>query len=64
MKINIQYESERLLPNDIEKQIEVMQERILNNHLEGDKIICFIGNFKYTLINWIHDNAKIINEEK
>ena len=54
----IKYESDKMLPEEIANQIELMQERILSSYLETDKTICSIGNLKGYLVRWFAEKQE------
>lgn len=58
MKIVIKYESDTVLPPEIDEMIEQMKKRIQDNRLEPDKIEIYISNFRGSLIRWFAKNQK------
>lgn len=51
----IRYESEVMLPGEIEHELNLMRVKILDSRLEPDKIIGNIETFKGSLIRWFAD---------
>ena len=52
----IRYESDTMVPAEIESMIKTMQHRILRDNLEPDKIICNIESFRGSIIRWFASN--------
>jgi hypothetical protein len=58
MNIKIEYESDVFLPKEIDDNLEEIEERVLRDHLEHDKIMCHFSTLRQNLIRWFIDNNK------
>ena len=58
----LQYVSQSVLPQEILDEIKVMQNRILRDLYEEDKIIINIGNFQNYLVKWFLNKQTNIKE--
>jgi hypothetical protein len=58
MKRKITYESETILPVEIERLLNDTQEYVLAHKYEGDKVIIDFSWLKRELIRWFDDHAK------
>lgn len=58
MKIKIEYESDMLLPEKIDKYFVEIKNRIIKDKNEIDKIQCHLSSLKGFLINWFAENEK------
>lgn len=54
----LKYESELVLPDEIDLQLKSMERRILDDLYEPDKVLCNIGNFRGYLIRWFADKQQ------
>jgi hypothetical protein len=59
MKIKIQYGSNTLFPDELEKEYEAMLRNISRDKYEEDKIILHLARFKASIVNWIDDNKSL-----
>ena len=56
MKIQIEYESETLIPIEIDSAISILNKHIADNKFEPDKMLIDIENFRRNLLKWIDSN--------
>jgi hypothetical protein len=59
----IEYESETVLPDEISRSFTEMEKNILEHEYEIDKILVYLGNFKFGCITWFADHETLIEEE-
>ena len=52
MKRKLEYESEKVLPEEIDGFIKRLEQRICEHPYETDKIRCDFGDLKYNLVRW------------
>lgn len=57
-KIVIKYESETLLPKELEDAINKMRKNIYESKHEEDKIYLSIERLRHQIINWLHTNKE------
>jgi len=52
MKRKLEYESEKVLPEELSEIIKKLELNILRDRNESDKILCHIGHLRYDLVVW------------
>ena len=62
MKIDIKYESETFLPDEIEEAFRLCKNRMNISMPEFDKILIDLENLRRDILFWIAENS-VINKE-
>lgn len=57
MRIIIEYESDKLLPQEISDQFDACLKKIIATRYETDKTVCNMMNLKGTITHWLHSVA-------
>ena len=52
----IQYESDKLLPDEVSIKFEKALEQIKDCRYEDDKLICIVHRLRSDVIKWLSDN--------
>lgn len=62
--ILVKYSSKGLLPEEIKNALEDAERRILESHLEHDKIIIYMSRLKGDMIRWFAHHTKLEGEDE